>query len=354
VVKRTKRVKNADIEDVETWLTALENGKLSDFNIRDPYLLRAIGRAQTDLELVKKEGSVTRPQDFRKAEWNVIYAVSTALDRGETWYGVARTLGISNAEAKERFGDEVERLKVEREQIAEDQAADLGSMLDQDQDYDDGEYDPPYSVPYEDLSKEDKLAVGRLADAVAAFKPVDTSQVREGGYVTVENDYDAQYRDRVLRVAMNADGQLERLLLAGPPNHWVSFSSGAGWRVTDYEPPLYQRGWVGWATVQTEENVTERVFGMWCTVKFGTQERLDFVTSENGQRYITRDVHGFDRVNLLHPGPLENFHQAAGAWLYDFSNTPDDPDYEQASPSTKNQYYNWANGLIDLLKSKLS
>ena len=46
MVKRTKRVKNAEIADVETWLTALENGKLSDFNIRDPHLLRAIGRAQ--------------------------------------------------------------------------------------------------------------------------------------------------------------------------------------------------------------------------------------------------------------------------------------------------------------------
>jgi hypothetical protein len=343
VAKRAKQVKNEDISDVENWLKALEDGKIKDFLIRDPHLLRAIGRAQTDLELVKKEGSVTRPQDFRKAEWNVIYAVSTALDKGETWYGVARTLGISSAEAKERFGSEVERLKVEREQIAEEQKDD---------------YPDAFAVPFEDLSEEDQLAAGRLADAIAEAKPVDKTQIREGGYITVVNKFDARYEDRILRVLMNEDGQLERVLLAGPPNHWISFSTVAGWEVDAYEPPVYQQGWAGWATVETELDKTERMFGMWVTVRVSHEDRLHFVASENGRFYMPADVHAFDRTELLHPGPLADFQGDGAKWLYKFGLDAQGAPEEVRVPwdriAGKQFYFDLMTELLQILKNKLS
>lgn len=367
MVKRTKQVKNADISDVETWLKALEDGKFSDFNVRDPYLLRAIGIAQREHD--DAAGRVDTIE-LKKLEWKLVYAISVALHNGETWYGVARTLGVSAAEAKDRYLEQIldidaERLKAEREQIAEEQEVDAREREDdeadtEDQDYGAGVEDYPdvFNTSYEDLSENDKEAVGRLADAVAAFVTVDKTQIREGGLITVTNKYHARYEDRVLRVAMNVDGQLEAVLLAGPPNLLIKFSDSADWQVDAYEPPVYKSRQVGWATVVTEENVTKRLFGMWVKVQFSHEERLHFVASENGRYYDPRDIRGFDESPVIHPGPMNSFHVAGAEWLYEFGNIAQGVSEEARSPweriSGKKFYLDRMAELIELLKDKLS
>lgn len=298
----------------EEWLDGLEAGEYSELQVRDPKLLRAIGQAKTDLDRVRDvHEAVPGSAAMQDAEDNLVQAISKALLGGETWAGIGRTIGVARKPAELIFAPKVAQMRVAQE---------------------------------------------KLLAAVEAAKPVDLSEVREGGYITVENKFDAKYEDRVLRVAMGPDGQLERVLLAGPPNYWISFSNAADWQVTGYKPPVYRKGWVGWATIETEQDTTTRLFGMWVNMRLGHEDRLYFATSDTGQFYAPRDVRGFDKVELLYPGPLDDFKVDGAKLLYEFGSDAqgfkEDERTDWDRITGKQFYFDKMGELIQLLKNKLS
>lgn len=354
MAKRTKRVKNPEIEDPEVWLKKLEDGKLSDFNIRDPHLLRGIGLAQRALdaheEMYGEEGGDEKRQ--RQLEWNLAYAVSTAIDHGENWYGVARTLGITSAEAKGRFLARVEQLKAEREQISEEQEVDKRERQAEEALEVLREHNKV--TAYENLSKEDQEAAGRLADAIAATPDeIDVTKIRIGDWVTVENAKGATHDDVVeyIHRPFGKDGKIQ-IVLAGPPKFTVYLNDGeSNWRVVSHNPAEYQKGWYGLARVK-EWGDTDHGYSRSGMIFQREDGSFGFVGTD-GTMYNADQFDDFRREVILFPNLWDRFKDEAVQMLHEFVLTVEPQDNETPLDAYPQVYRSVYYQFMSLLYGKL-